>query len=360
MSLASRLLLALFVVAVSGAITREAAAQRGRRTLGDQIVPGYSQAEVHDPSSRRYADFLPNNGRRFGGLYYSGGNSGYYSSGTGYYGSGPGYYGGPGYGAFFGTIGPVPYYGGYGYGYPYGIGAGYPFGYSNYSYYFGRPAIYSANELWGPNLQGLWNPEGLGVNPPPPQVNVINLPQAALPRDKPAGRPKVRVSNPESVSRAWRWINLGDKYFVKQEFRQANQRYKNASEAAPDVPETWFRQGQAMVAQGEYTIAATAFKRGLKLEPNMAEAALDLAELYGDLKIAKQSHLESLAEAADKQPDSSDLILLVGLELYFDGQRQRAAAFLEEAARMLQDSDAHLAGIAKNLAQPAAEVLPQP
>ena len=39
----------------------------------------------------------------------------------------------------------------------------------------GTPVVVERNELFGPNLQALWNPLGLGSRPAP-QVNIIAIP----------------------------------------------------------------------------------------------------------------------------------------------------------------------------------------
>jgi tetratricopeptide (TPR) repeat protein len=182
-------------------------------------------------------------------------------------------------------------------------------------------------------------------------VNVIVVSEA---NDRPA-EPQVRVSNAEARARAWRFIGFGDTHFSAQRFRDANQRYRSAAEAAPDLVEAHFRQAQALVATGQFDLAARTFKRGMALGPGWPQADFSLTELYGENRLAKTSHLERLALAAEAEPENADLLLVVGMQLYFDGQQERAAPFFRQAATQLADAGLHLD---KLIAAPAAD--PQP
>jgi hypothetical protein len=214
----------------------------------------------------------------------------------------------------------------------------------------GRPPIYSANELFGPNLQGLWNPLGLGVRPAP-QVNIIAFPRQADDLEEAADpqprRP--RQANAEAMARAYRFIDLGDRDFSAQSYRDAYQHYRDAARAAPNLPEAYLKQGQAKVATGQYDLAAAAFKRALKLGEVIDSATLDLADLYARQPIAQAAHLEALATSAEEFGEDADLLLLVGLELHFSQQADRAQAFLERAAEIYADSDAVLAAAVTQL-----------
>ena len=320
-----------------------AQAQSRRPTLGDRAVPGYSQRDVHDPYSRGYADFLPAAPRQHG---YGGHRGGYSYRDHDHGGHGHGGYG----------------HGGYGQGrrYNYSWREPYfdydPYGHSDYhahyhypsGYYGGYPLILSARDLIGSNLGSAWNPFA-GTARPSPQVNIYNIEPLDTTEPR-VERPRVRVANAESVARAWRFINLGDKHFQEQQYRKAYQRYQDASKAAPDLVEAYLRQGQAMLAGAQYEVAARAFKRGLKLETDVEAANFELDKFYGPNKIAKAAHIEALASATEDDPRNADLVLLVGLELYLDAEKERAAAFLLQAATMLEPGDGHLATILRGMA----------
>jgi hypothetical protein len=301
----------------------------------DRTVPGMQQADRHNPFSRGYTDMTPGGYARrqaggYSGRSYPGGN--YYFGGPSFYG---GYYG-PGY---FGSA-PGYYDGGYGY-------YGGPWDY-DYGYGYLPPPLYPltipAETLYGP--RALWNQLGVGAPVASPTTNNILV----VPPAKDAARKAVvqpRPVNAETQARAGRMLSTGDDHFVGQRYREANERYRTATETAPDMAEAYFRQGQALVALGQYDLAAKAFQRGLKLGPLWKDAAFKLRDLYGDNELAKTSHMEALAAAAEEQPHDGQLLLLVGLQLYFDGQPDRARPFLERANGILLDDSLHLDAVLK-------------
>jgi Tfp pilus assembly protein PilF len=158
------------------------------------------------------------------------------------------------------------------------------------------------------------------------------------------------VANADATARAWRFIEFGDRYFTRQDYRQANQRYKEAAEAAPNLAEAYLRQGQAMLATGQHAIAAVSFKRALKMAPDWSRVRFDIAELYADRAAARKAHLENLAQAAEQDPGNADLWLLLGIELHFSGEPDRARPFFERAADVLAADDPELARVVAGLA----------
>jgi tetratricopeptide (TPR) repeat protein len=179
----------------------------------------------------------------------------------------------------------------------------------------------------------------------------------AQPRPKPGGgaangaKPVKRrdhVSNAAAVARAKEFLKFGDEHFRAQEFSDAYQRYKKAAGAAPDLPDAYFRQGFSLLALGSYPSACKAFVRGLKLEPHWAKSKFRLDDLYGANRLAKSNQLERLAEAAGNEPENHKLMFLLGIELFFDGQGQRARKFFERAADLGEDTS-HLAGFLRAL-----------
>lgn len=143
-----------------------------------------------------------------------------------------------------------------------------------------------------------------------------------------------RVANAKASARARQFIDYGDARFRKQQFSDAYQRYCKASESAPDLPDAYFRQAVAHTALGRYAPAMKSIRRGMSLEPDWAKTTFRLDQLYGDSRAAKQMHLEQLALAAGEPPESADLMFLLGVELFFDGQPSRAKTFLERAAEL--------------------------
>ena len=240
-------------------------------------------------------------------------------------------------------------------------------------YYFAAPPLFvPANGLFGPQAAGPF----LGWNNPAPLASPNRLAPAA-PRvvKAPAAnhkargvggfgeladdgakrpeRPKVRKSNAEAAARARQFVAFGDEHFHTQQYSDAYQRYKKAASAAPDLADAYFRQGFSLLAMGRYAPAARAFKHGLSLKPDWAKSTFRLDDLYGDNQLAKVAHLEHLATEATEHPQNPDLMFLLGIGLYIDGQAERARAFFERAAELGIDRQS-VAGFLKVVPAPVA------
>jgi hypothetical protein len=87
------------------------------------------------------------------------------------------------------------------------------------------------------------------------------------------------------------------------------------------------------LANGQYSLAAMAFRRALQLEATARRDAFQLDDLYGVGSAAKGTHIENLAAAA-LTDDSADAYFLLGLMLRFDGQPARAEKFFAKAASL--------------------------
>jgi hypothetical protein len=155
--------------------------------------------------------------------------------------------------------------------------------------------------------------------------------------------PLPRAANPETRGLAWRFISFGDMHFSNEKFGEAYQRYRKAAEIVPELAEAYFRQGFALLGCGRYEMAAKAFKRGVGLDPAWPRSGFRLNELYNANQRAKAAHLEALAAASEKDPNNGDLLFLLGISLFFDGQRDRSTPFFERAAQLAGQGD-HLKG----------------
>ncbi len=177
--------------------------------------------------------------------------------------------------------------------------------------------------------------------PMTPPVSNVALPVARLnppapkpPADVPAAPRKPNATNAEQKARAGRFIGFGDSQFEKQNYLAAIGRYKTAMSTAPDLAEAYFRQAFARVALGQYEAAASAFRRGLALRSNWRGTPFRLEDLYGKAPLPKNAHIEKLAMAVEDNPFDADLLFVLGLQLFFDGQADRAGVFLTRAAQL--------------------------
>jgi tetratricopeptide (TPR) repeat protein len=142
-------------------------------------------------------------------------------------------------------------------------------------------------------------------------------------------KPAIRVSNLESRRRAVKFIESGDDLFRAQRYHEALQKYKSAAEAAPDMAEAYVRQGHALTATARYDLAAAAFKKGLLIGPEWADAEFRLDSIYGDARLAKATHLENLARAVLDKPADADLAFVLAMFLHYDDDAERAARLFQ-------------------------------
>ncbi len=143
---------------------------------------------------------------------------------------------------------------------------------------------------------------------------------------------KRRTFSPAAKAKADEYIADGDAQFAKQKYTSAVQRYQAAARVAPDLADPYFRQGFALIARGDYRGAVNAFRMGLKLrsEWNNCDFRLDTIYAGGALDKANQR----LAQRMSKDPLDPDLLLAMGMQLFFDGQRNRSAIYLSQAAQL--------------------------
>jgi Tfp pilus assembly protein PilF len=151
---------------------------------------------------------------------------------------------------------------------------------------------------------------------------------------------KPRATNTESKARAGKLIQHGDLLFAKQKYNSAMERYREAATTAPDLAEVYFRQTFALIASSQYDSAKKSLERGLRVRPNWPDANFELAALYGVKNhLARLSHREALASAIEQSPQSADLLLLMGVLLYSDGQRDRSQLFFDRAIELGANAD---------------------
>jgi tetratricopeptide (TPR) repeat protein len=129
---------------------------------------------------------------------------------------------------------------------------------------------------------------------------------------------------------------VGDRLFGERKYADALNRYKRAAAFAPDIAESFFRQGHAYLASSRLKLAARAFQRGFDVDPDIKRKGFNLTELY-DIKknpVPKKLHFDDLARTALKTPGDSESYLLIGLLLHYDGQSDRAEKFFQQADRL--------------------------
>jgi hypothetical protein len=242
-------------------------------------------------------------------------------------------------------------------GYPYYVAPGYtPYGYygsyGGYGYVPGYlPPVFAPATGYGPGAVQQF--VGGDNSSPPPAHTAPRRRDRASDDDQPSS---LRSTNSAATALGRKFIGYGDENFLNQRYSEANQRYRKATLAAPALAEGYFRAGFATVALGRYDAAAQIFKRGLNVDPNWSQSPFRIDDLYGANQSEKAAHLESLAKAATEDPTNGDLLFLVGVELYFDGQKDRARTFFERADQLVHGNNAHLRGFLAGPKPPAPAV----
>lgn len=139
-------------------------------------------------------------------------------------------------------------------------------------------------------------------------------------------------------NRAEASLKSGMRHFQRGSYTQAAQKF----EQARNLPNAsaMFLAGQAYIAAGQFERAVDAIKEGLDQNPSWPTAEVDLRALYpnSDDLIAQMG---TLARRLKEQPNNADLMFLLGFELFGAGERDKARAILDRAARLSAD-DRHL------------------
>lgn len=200
----------------------------------------------------------------------------------------------------------------------------------------------------------------------PPVANVMNPVGPAgdggfSAPSSPAPAPAhVHSSNDASRARAHQFVRFGDEHFRKQKYNDALERYKDASRSAPDLADPYFRQALAWSAMKKYDQAARAIRHGLSLNAGWAGSGFELSQVYGDNRLAKAAHWETLAQAATLDPQNADLLFLLAVELYFDGQQARSRPFFQRAKSLEPGDVTHIRAFLDRLDAAAGRPQPAP
>jgi tetratricopeptide (TPR) repeat protein len=262
------------------------------------------------------------------------------------------------------TVG-VPSYGYYAVNQP--VGGYYYNPQANFIDYYGLSTYEPAEIAYGP--QAVKQFVGLDRNfalaplrEPPVRLPLLSLVERRA-RAVAGAKPVVRVANAEYRRKAEKYIADGDTLFKAQNFHSALQRYKLAVNAAPDMTEAHWRQGHAMIATGNYDLAAGSFKRAIALGGDTHRGGFQLTDLYGTAVLTKNGHLEALAGHALERSESSDPYFLLGVMLTYDNQRERAEKFFDRAADLAGISGGYIAAfepVAAPIDAPPVAAAPSP
>jgi tetratricopeptide (TPR) repeat protein len=185
----------------------------------------------------------------------------------------------------------------------------------------------------GDPLDGL--PMG-GADPPIP-------PQAPQPmQDNP--QLFLKRSNAEQQLRAQRAVAQGDQHFQRADYLSAAGKYRQATQAAADLPGPRIRLGMALAGLGEFRGAARAFKMVLQLEPRWPELGPSLEELFGpDNDIAKNTVMQRALAWTKADIRDPDRLLVMGILLWFNEDLDAARKVFETAVQLTEGASPAMA-----------------
>jgi hypothetical protein len=208
----------------------------------------------------------------------------------------------------------------------------------------GRGAV-----VGGAPLEGL--PEGVAGQPVP-----------ALPPQPPQDNPQLflKRSNGEQQLRAQRAQLQGDQHFQKADYLAAAGKYRQATQAAADLPGPRIRLGMALSGLGEFRGAARAFKMALQLEPRWPELGPSLEELFGpDNDIAKNTVMQRALAWTKADIRDPDRLLVMGILLWFNEDLDAARKVFETAVQLTEGASPAMAFLkAGTTPVPAAPAAP--
>ena len=147
----------------------------------------------------------------------------------------------------------------------------------------------------------------------------------------------LKRSNAEQQLRAQRSQLQGDRHFQRADYLSAAGKYRQATQAAADLPGPRIRLGMALAGLGEFRGAARAFKMVLQLEPRWPEQGPSLDELFGpDNDIAKNTVMQRALAWTKADIRDPDRLLVMGILLWFNEDLDAARKVFETAVQLTE------------------------
>jgi hypothetical protein len=216
---------------------------------------------------------------------------------------------------------------------------GYPYeGYSPYYYPMPIYARMAGRQFMGQNGAGQFQPNGGWVAPGGPDADDVDPPR----------RDVVRTANARVIAQAWKSIGYGDALFAKMKYAEASDRYRMASNSAPQLADAWFRRAIAQTAIGSYSQAVNSIKRGLGLDPKWPKTVFDTGDILWPNAAAKTAYFNSLVKRAAEKPTDANIQFLVGLHYHIDGQEVLAQKYFARAQRLAGNNIEHIVAFSAN------------
>jgi hypothetical protein len=161
--------------------------------------------------------------------------------------------------------------------------------------------------------------------PPPKQPDVPKPP--VKPKEPPRPPQPPDEPKPENL----RLLELGRRAFAALEYGRAAQRFRQATQVAPDEPTAYRLLAQALFALGKYDDAVEAIHDGMARDPNWPKSRFRPLELYGPNVADYAEQLQRLDDVLKRHPNDAVLLFLSAHQLWFDGRREEARPLFRRA-----------------------------
>ncbi len=205
--------------------------------------------------------------------------------------------------------------------------------------------IEPASKIWGEKPavakggKGAPAKKGEFVKAAPKDQKNVEIAKAPAPEDKkvqvPANKEKAPAVPPpkvEPVPDGQRLHDLGVAAFRNGEYGLAMLRFRQAADAEIPAPRALFLRGQACIAVGKYREAAEIIQQGLQLQPNWPASGFNpRLELYDKQEEEWTAQRKRLEQTQSKNPKNADYLFLLGYVGWFDGQRDAAVDYFQQA-----------------------------
>jgi|SoiMethySBSTD1v2_1073268.scaffolds.fasta_scaffold272265_2 hypothetical protein len=169
----------------------------------------------------------------------------------------------------------------------------------------------------------------------PPAVKApakaARLGPAAKPPEAAVPAPARPAAQPPGRAEADFITESGTKAFADGQYGRAVELFRKAAEITPNEPSAHYRVAQAQFARGKYHEAVAAIAAGMALRADWSEARFAPRDMYWKKPAAFDDHLNALRHAVTAYPDDPDLLFLLGHQLWFDGKRDEAKAYILKA-----------------------------
>jgi tetratricopeptide (TPR) repeat protein len=157
-----------------------------------------------------------------------------------------------------------------------------------------------------------------------------------------SSKPKRLVDDAVARGRAEAVMATGDRMFGEEKYATALARYRSATRISPDLADAHLREGFALLAQNKTLAAVKAFRRGLEIRQDWSDSRFQLGEIYAKSALVEKT--EMLSDAVQSRPNDANNLVALGMQLYFDGQRDQAAETFAKAATLGANDDHLLDG----------------